>query len=199
LNTSFYFYKWNDMIATALAPQGAGTILQNAASSEIRGAEIDQFFRATQELRLRLAVSYVDSKFTDFPNAAVEVPTGLGTNAFEISDVSGNELPRSPKLSGSLQLDYQKYLSAGTFETTVTTYYESKWYADDGNYLEAPASTILNATISWSPANTRFTVSVWGSNLTNEVYETGNAAAAAAFIASFGPPRTFGVNGTYHF
>src|SRR5690606_2856402 len=128
---------------------GAGSFFVNAAEGELRGLQIEPVLQATDDLRLRLGVSYVDSEFTSFPDAVVQVPTGSGGNVTEIQDAGGNRFPRAPELSANLSADYSKDFAAGTLAISGAVMHQSDWFVDNGNRFRAPESTILNAQISW--------------------------------------------------
>jgi iron complex outermembrane recepter protein len=74
-------------------------------------------------------------------------------------------------------------------------YTTSMWTADDNNPISYRApEALLNAAIRFSPADDRYSVSIWGRNLTDRtVTEVGVTAYPLFSLWNPTPPRTFGV------
>ena len=67
LNGSVFYYDYQDMQIQVI---NAGlTVLSNAAQAEVKGAELELQALATDNLRIYASLSYLDTEFTDFPNA----------------------------------------------------------------------------------------------------------------------------------
>ena len=186
--------------------------LQNAASLRSQGIEFDLTARPVEGLTLTSAISYVDAKFTDFPNA--EGPTGP-------RNLSGQPLTDAPKFSASF---------VGRYETPVSThlkiygqadvFYRSSVFTEltyDPNLVQE-AYTKINARIGIGQIDSGWAFELFGRNLTDEItFGRGGRptfggvtallpfAGAPSFpvgntyIKFTGEPRTFGVTARYSF
>jgi outer membrane receptor protein involved in Fe transport len=59
-----------------------------------------------------------------------------------------------------------------------------------------PAYNLVNAAISWIAPGDRFTASVWGKNLSNEIVANALLSSAIGSLATYQAPRTFGASVT---
>src|SRR5690606_18812465 len=105
------------------------------------------------------------------------VPT-LSGNVDVAFDASGRQMIRAPKFTLSQSISYTRELRAGTFRVLGAYYHSSGFpYTYDGRVRQKRYDTI-DARVSWSPADTGLTISVYGRNLTN------THRVAAAFIST---------------
>ena len=116
-----------------------------------------------------------------------------------VGDCSGFQMARVPKLSATLNYSHIFSLGNGaelTFDGTVK-YASARWLGidfipseRDGDYATADAS------LTYAPDGKRWSVGLWGRNLTKTVYYTGGIQTAflgGVFGANIAPPRTYGV------
>jgi iron complex outermembrane recepter protein len=83
-------------------------VVRNAAASRSQGVEIEGQWLPVRSLRLGANITYLDSYYISFPNAA---PTALEQiEGFNVQDLSGHPTEYAPRWSGSL---------SGAFTTTV--------------------------------------------------------------------------------
>jgi iron complex outermembrane receptor protein len=78
--------------------------------------------------------------------------------------------------------------------------YTSKTQMDPTNLpiTQRPAFDLVNASVGYSPANSHWTVALWGKNLADKQYLIG--ANLGSFVAgTAGDPRTFGVRINYKY
>ena len=186
--------------------------LQNAASLRSQGIEFDLTLRPAQGLTLTGAVSYVDAKFTNFPNA--EGPAGP-------RNLSGRPLTDAPKFSASI---------VGRYETPISeklkvfgqadVFYRSSVFTEltyDPNLVQ-DAYTKINARIGIGEIDSGWAFELFGRNLTDEItFGRGGRpvfggvtallpfAGAPSFpvgntyIKFTGEPRTYGITARYSF
>lgn len=186
--------------------------LQNAASLRSQGVEADLTIRPADGVTLTGSASYVDARFTDFPNA--EGPTGP-------RNLSGRRLTDAPEFSASL---------VGRFETPVSdrlklfaqadVFYRSSVFTEltyDPNLVQG-AYAKVNARIGLGQIDGGWSLELFGRNLTDAItFGRGGrptfggvtallpAAGAPSFpvgntyIKFTGEPRTYGVTARYTF
>ncbi|MEX1147991.1 MAG: hypothetical protein WEB93_06385, partial [Sphingomonadales bacterium] len=74
-----------------------------------------------------------------------------------------------------------------------SVYHSDGHYFVPSNRLEQPSYTIVNAGLSWYPANSNFRVEVWGKNLTNEEHWAFGQESPVGDVVMAAPPRTYGI------
>src|SRR3546814_3539934 len=72
---------------------GAGFFISNAATARSYGLEVQTQWRLASSTFLNVGVGYVDARYREF------------------GDRSGNDLPRAPRLTGSVSLDLSREAS----------------------------------------------------------------------------------------
>lgn len=133
--------------------------ITNAAAAEISGAEIQFTARPTDQLTIFGNVGVLESEFTDFP-ASTTVP-----------DLTGNELPFAPSLTGSLNAQYEFPLSENyQGMVRVGADYVSDFYTETDNSENTAQEevTLWNARIGLERTDERYGLFLWGRNLTDE-------------------------------
>jgi len=98
INGGIYQLDYKDQQVQTNNPSGPGLVLSNAASSRIKGAELEIEFAPTKQVRLTGSVGYNDAKYRDY---LAPIP-GVGT-----VQIAGNRLPYAPKWTASLGASYE--------------------------------------------------------------------------------------------
>jgi iron complex outermembrane receptor protein len=186
--------------------------LQNAASIRSQGIEFDATVRPADGLTFTAAVSYVDAKFTDFPNA--EGPTGP-------RNLAGRPLTDAPKWSASLVGRYETPISAGLkMFVQGDMFYRSSVFTDlsyDPNLVQK-AYTKFNARIGIGQIDKGWSLEIFGRNLSDEItFGRGgrpvfgavtnllpfagapNFPVGQSYIKFTGEPRTYGLTARFSF
>lgn len=194
---SGYHYDYKDLQIVAYAPPVY--INQNAASARINGLEASARFDVTSGLSLSASMGYVDAKFTSFPAAAVFVANGFG-NGQATKDLGGTRMPRAPKFTGNVAVDYKADTSAGIFGMHAGVYHNSGSKFDVTGLLGQEKYTTVDAELSFEPeALNGLRLVVWGRNIGNETYLASFLNSQLADGVTFAPPRTFGFRAEYSF
>ncbi|MEL7199834.1 MAG: TonB-dependent receptor [Pseudomonadota bacterium] len=107
LNIALFDYNYSDLQVQQL--EGFVTVIQNAGRADVRGFDVEFQYGLTDELRVELSGSYLDTEVNDlFLNDPFAAP---GTPAV---DVSGSTLRRAPEFSGTFALNYDAGFSDGS-------------------------------------------------------------------------------------
>jgi iron complex outermembrane recepter protein len=181
----------------------------NAASASIYGMDFDIVAKPWDAGTLTMVLEYLHTEFKDFvydiPSAnfapaSIGCATGpsAGNTGFTTIDCSGKPLPRAPNWSGtvSYQHTFDVYDGA-TLVTDVDLNFSSQRYlAVDyiGSEL-APSYIRENATLTYNAPGNRWSVAVFGRNLSNRAVYLGGVQAALSpgiFYSTVDAPRTFG-------
>ena len=210
-----FFSDWKGLQLTAVS---------NAGDANLYGLEMNLISKPTQikGLTLTANVTLMGSRyvnFTDYTLSSILCPAGssycptntypmAGINPAKISkdangnlqyNATGNQLVNAPNVSLNLigQKDFD--LPGGAdFYVRAEYAYTSLDYMDPTNAaISARAPTnIFNASIGYTPANSHWTVALWGRNLSNDIYLAG-FSTGGNLTAPVSDPRTFGVRINY--
>lgn len=170
-----YYLDWNDIvIPQVVADIGGRAIVTptginvNGGDAEISGAEFSIVARPIRGLDLNLGLSYSDPKYKQAAvQSFIEFPTYSPTG-----DVSGNQILRTSKVQANAGVRWGQLLRGDTeWFIRGDVSYRDKQFADASNQTIVPSSTNLNATLGLT--NDRWSLELWGRNLTDEDAPTG--------------------------
>jgi iron complex outermembrane recepter protein len=188
LNAAVFGTNIEDLQATFISLFSGGTVsMENVGKAEVRGAEFDltllPFMESNPGLVVTASAAYLDSKYTEYPNASGFDPnTGLYS---QNNDYSDNRIVRSPKLTAGFGLAQTLGLGERTeLEIGADAYYNDGFWYDAANTVDQESYTLVSARLSllYRPWNLRATV--FGTNLLDEVYHV------AKFTTDFGTKST---------
>lgn len=204
----------NDIENPQVQAQRNGLVfLKNAGSARTRGFEFDATAAVGDGWTLRLAGTYLDAKFRDFPDAPAYCPSptvsaaqcailssnpplaagNLNTIAV---DAKGHELPYASKWKFTSSINYELALAgAGTLLLDLTGNYATRFNWDADNVIKEPAHFLFDGSIALTPtAMDNLTLRFWMKNITDEENNLNYYAQASgsAFSSAPGAPRTFG-------
>jgi iron complex outermembrane receptor protein len=208
VNGNFFYYDYKNMQVGQII--NLQSVLTNAAKSRLYGAELEVAARPINGLDLGFTAAWLNAKYQEFctgdptqPNA----PVSPGCTPANPIDLSGNTLPRAPEwtLTGtaSYTADLEK---SGQLNFRTDLRYQSEIFFTQFNRPEIsqPGFVTINAAITWTSANDRYSVGAFVNNLTNETYFTevlesgafNPQLVAQAYVA---PPRTYGLRAAVKF
>ena len=198
LNGSFFYYDYQHVQVELLEQAGTGVV--NGPNAVVYGTDIDFEGRLTPDFTVSGGVEYVHDRFT---KATPLVPFGTPGGGVPLTtegSADGNRLPVTPDSVVDLRGDYKFDLLGGKANANLTYQYNTGWYAEPDNLIHQPAFSLLNASVRWKSPNQTYTVSVYGTNLTNaEVQAFGSTVTLGAQLRTLAPPRLYGVTVGYHF
>ncbi len=202
LNVAAFYYDYTDIQVRSTAPPALPgvPISINAASARVKGIDADFQVSATNELSFSGGFEYLYAKYISFPGGTCSTPRPLP--AFGVATVSCNlsgfTLINAPKYSATLGVQYRVETSHGQFALAVNDEFKSSFPLTLDNSLQQSAKHLLNASLTWSPVE-RYSVQLYGRNLTDRYYFVGAQTAGTNNIYRAAAPRTVGVNLRYHF
>ena len=188
LNAAAFFVKYNDKQEEIIRPATGGgteTIVDNAASAETKGIELELIARATPELTFRAAGAYLSAKYDDFliPNLA---------NPGQFVDITNvANFRRAPKWTGNVGLDYDKALddrNSINFNTNLAyldDFFTSPRRDPTGRNRDTIAAhTTLDASLAFIHSGDSFKrlrIAVYGRDLLNKGNRITNTLDAGVF------------------
>jgi iron complex outermembrane receptor protein len=185
INGAAFYYAYENQQALSIDQASLLNILYNIPRSRVLGGELEISARITSAFRVNASAGYLDSK----------IQRGLLNGA----DIAGNRLPNAPKLtiSGGVEADIFSN-QTGTLTAAVDASFSSKKYFELSNLerLTQGKYALLNARITFATLDDRFSVSIWGKNITNRYYYNSAVDATAVGYDYFhaGTPRQYGVS-----
>jgi iron complex outermembrane recepter protein len=177
--------------------------LINAPAARSQGVEFEADASIAHGLTARLAGTYLDAKYVDFPNAPLFFQLRGGGAGLSSVDASSNTLPRASKYRAVAGLNHQLSItSLGSFATDFNVAYSSPYPFDADNVAWQKALALINASVTFQPeANSHLQVRVWGKNLSNVRYysQEYEQTGASGFSTIAAAPRTLGVEARVSF
>lgn len=180
-NISAFRMRYENLQVTQTNQDCLCNITDNAADARITGLELEAQIAVARNFRIFGGATVLDTEYIEFIDS-------LGR------DTSGNFLQRTPKyllnFGANLTLDIGNMRDALEFHANYTHRGRMFWAPD--NLQVEDAYGLLDGRISFSPNGGRWTVSVWGRNLLNEVYRTNIIPFFGDEVSRLGAPFTYG-------
>jgi iron complex outermembrane recepter protein len=204
-DAAVYHYDYTNLQVASYI--GTASLINNAASAKINGAEISSTYRPFQPLTFNVGAAYTHAVYGRYPDAtfysqclnAAACGAGYGLFAVQSGDASGNQMQRAPTLTGNLGARYQFDLFNGEFAVSGNAYHTSTVEFQASNQFKQDAYTTLTLRAEWTDPTKRYTVAVYGDNVTDKRYitevQTGNFGIGYVWNA----PAMFGVQAKIHF
>ncbi len=195
LNASAFYYDYKNMQVEQLV--GFNFLLANAPKARIYGAEFETVMRPSKSLTVNANMTLSNARFTEFSNTDI-LATPLGGSA-TLQDLSGNPIPNAPDVSVNVGFDYrtQPVIAGGSLTFRSDLGFKSRVFFREFNNVadSQPAYAVLSSSVQWSSADDRYSVRIYGKNLTNEDYLI--SLAQTSFVGNrfglWGAPRQYGV------
>jgi iron complex outermembrane receptor protein len=170
---------------------------RNAAEAKMHGAEIELVLAPTNAVTIQAGVSYLDAKYTRLD---AEDLVGLATL---ISN--DNELPNAPEWTANLGIQWTTDASQlGRLTLRGDYSWRDDMYKDAINTPEVkqPAHGLLYAAAEFTSNDSRWTITLFGDNLTDEHYIVSGGSNKPDFgvaWATYARPRNWGLSARYRF
>ncbi|MCB1661161.1 MAG: TonB-dependent receptor [Pseudomonadales bacterium] len=205
INGAFFYYDYQDLQDFNNQLQLGVPIgqLDNIGDAEVKGLELDVTWlpEAIEGLSLNLALSLVDIEITDSNNLVI-------TQDGQFIPVEGLKRRPGAEESVSVRARYEW----PTFDSMMAAVQVSYSYRSDifprdsfANALDAgifdyPGYDLVNARLSLSQEEGRWSISLAGYNLAGEEYLTSASGdALGSYVSISGTPRRWALEATYNF
>ena len=206
-----FYYDYKNLQVSSY--QSGAAQIRNAASSEIYGLEGQIRYRLTSAFSVNAGAAWTHARYKDFKNAPYYswcdpaaaatsalycVPVALGGSGpggllQTFIDASGYKMQRSPEFTANLGGSYTADLSGGKLVLSGNVYYTSSFFADPEQQFKQDGYTLVSLRAAWTDPSDRFTVAVYGDNLTGERYQTQVLFNTVGIGNVFSAPATWGV------
>lgn len=180
-NSAIFYMKYKDLQVQQTLASCLCNVISNAPGATIKGVETDLQYAPTSWFHAWASGSYVHGTYDEFVFAGV--------------NNSGNLLQRTPEWQGAV--GFEVTTDAGSWQDALTARLSYRW---QGKMPWAPENTTwekaygtLDGRVTLTSPEKGWSVSVFGKNITDELYRTNIIAFFGEEMSSFGAPRTFGV------
>lgn len=188
LNAAAFFMDYTDLQVEQTNQDCLCNLTENAADAEILGLEVEFTYAIGDQILLNFGGSLLDTEYVEFAELS-----GV--------DSSGNQLQRTPETQYNVGLDYTanvgRYGEALNFYVNYSWQDELAWQPANLNFEDS--YSLLDARITFAPEGKNWALSVWGKNITDELYRTNIIPFFGEEVSQFGAPRTQGVEFRYSF
>jgi iron complex outermembrane receptor protein len=212
LNANLFFSTYTDQQVFLAHPDASGALWfhqTNSGESEYMGVEVETQWRPGDNFALDSALGYIDHELTD---------PGVANTCITFANGDPCYSTRTPEWTFALGGSYEFNLSdGGTVTARIDGRYQSKVYflpygSDPalGNHV-APnpiegvqeGYTVYNGRVTFVPARGEWELSLYGINLTDEVYFNGKLPLIGIGLGreqgNVAAPREYGVTVTRRF
>ncbi len=200
---SAFYYDYTNLQVAAYV--GVTSIIRNAASSRIYGADAQLTARVADGLDLTAGLVYTHAEYRAFPGAiAYRQDLTPGSPSFSLFntpsvDAGGNVMPRSPKMTANIGATYTTELAGGALGLNANFYYTSKFYFDSVEQFGQDGYGLLNLRASWTTPSDAWEFAVYGNNVTDTKYRNQVLPGTFAIQQTYGEPASIGVSATYRY
>lgn len=184
LAATAFHYDYKDLQVQSFLTPGVVDIT-NAADARVKGIEVEAEARPAQWLRFGATLAYLDAEYENYPDAlkAGNVPF----------DASGNSLNLSPKWAYTLYSQFDVEVGGGSAFGRVEFNHRTRQYftaANEGIDQQAGYG-LLNLSLGYTFADSRFQIVAFGRNMTDKEYVT--STITSLVTGRIGDPRTYGL------
>ncbi len=225
LNGSIFSYDYKDLQVSTF--QNGLTVTTNAADADVWGVELELWARPTPDFMLAASVGYLSAEYKDFQSAFGSCPAdatpaelaggcmGAAAGEARVVQLSGNTLQNAPELKANVNGTYTIGLDGGSaVDLFWQVSHQSEIFHTQFNdpLIGQDGVTLVDARAAWTSADDKYTVALYGKNLTDEEYfqntvrftslSEGNPADRFNIGAGLGypaPGASWGLEGTVRF
>ena len=197
LNAAAFMMDYEDVAAVVrrlgLTRSGTDAVQENLGEAELYGLEAEAQLAISRQLTVSLNAAWLDSGWKEFL-------ADLNNDGI-VTDNSHFDLPNAPEWSFFGAVDLRAPIAAGMVNAHLEVRYQSGQTLlaqTNAEFARRAASTLLNGYVAWAPQSRRFRVSVYGRNLTDELFRA-SASASLFPLNTFNAPRTFGMEVQFNF
>ncbi len=197
LNLAHYYTRYTDMQVLQSISSGTARaiVTENAGEATTSGFELDYQWQVFSMWRIGGSYAYNNGEFDK-----LEIQDNTGNTV----DLSGNRLRNSPRHNFAFLSELSLFLPNDSEIMFALMYtYRDETYQDLYNYElnKFPSRRLLDMSLNWYSNDETVSVSGWVKNAANEEYKTHSFddSDGQISVATYGPPRQFGLTLNLHF
>jgi len=198
-NIAVFRSEYEDLQLNSFDPDTAASIITNAGKAMVQGIEFDLRWAAADWLTLGGSLAYLDTEFTRFDAGPCYPGEPMNPDGFSCNK-TGSPLPFSPEWSGNLSADISAPIGANL------QLLGGIFLAYSGNYLtngtldplgRQSSYSKIDARIGIGGADGRWSISLIGKNVTDEVVNNFTEAFLGVYRGYIQAPRTIWIQARY--
>jgi iron complex outermembrane receptor protein len=183
INAAVFLMDYTDLQVEQTNQDCLCNLTENASDAEISGIEAEFTYLLAEGVLLNVSATFLDTEYVEFREASGVIS-------------SGNPLQRTPETQYGAYLDWS---ITDSFNVFVNYAWQDKMPWQPANLNFEDSYGLLDARATFSPPDARWAVSVWGKNITDELYRSNIIPFFGEEVSQFGPPRTYGADFSYSF
>lgn len=204
LNGSVFYYDREDVQATGLDTSGVVNInrLTNVGDAEAYGAELETVWSPIRQFRVQGGLAWLSTEIVESDKTT--------SNIFRTSTAEsflGGRIANQPEVSANLIAKYQDYVSASLLGSLQAEY----TYRGEQDHkivtnpleraiVEEDPYSLVNLRAEIGPADGKWSVSAYVTNLFDEEYRTNaGGTGPSGAVELYGAPQIWGVGLDYEF
>ena len=201
LNAAIYYYDYKNIQVQHVVLGGQGSsiaVLENAAAAKLYGFDADIVVTPIPGVRINGGLNLEHSEYGSYSNASGFLSNG-GFGIPAQFDEKGHRVLGAPDLTYNVGASYDLGLSdAGSLRFSANYSGNSRYKLSPGEGNFVRAYGLLNGSIAFTDKEDRFTLELWGRNLTN-VRRYGQYTTSASGALSIRAPMSFGGTASVNF
>jgi iron complex outermembrane receptor protein len=194
LNGAFFYSDYTNLQLLTIASDpnsGVVAVVENAGAAKIQGFELELRATPLNRMHIDAGLGYLDGKYTKLDPTVTAVTLD-------------STLAKTPKWTFTVGADYGVDLGGVVATARVDYSYRAKVQnvANDLEILAQPGFSLWNATLRLEPSAADWSVTLFGTNLSDKRYITNGLSALDSLgpaDVSYGRPREWGVRLDYRF
>ncbi len=183
----------------ATCPSGRIQRLINAAKATIDGVEVEAAFYVTDQFNINASLGYTDASFDEFEGFDAD-----GTPGYDpVSDplaAAALKFERVPELTYNIGATYFMQLeNGGEIDLRASYSYTDDFFnnATNSESIRTDSYGLLDISVGYTPPDSSLKVTVFGKNVTDELYHDFALDNALTSATWGGAPDTYGVRIRY--
>jgi iron complex outermembrane recepter protein len=212
--TAAFYYDYKNLQVSEFIGAAEASIV-NAAQSEIYGLEENLHFELNEHFQVNGGASWTHARYITFGTVINGVTVGAplyatcppppatnpsctpGSYDYVNTDtiLHGVHMQHSPDWTANISPRYTTGMTGtGAYSLSGNLYYTSQyWNSPSGTQFLQPSYTTLAMRAEWLDPSKKYTVALYGDNLTNQRYRTQVQYNAFGIGASWSAPVTWGI------
>jgi iron complex outermembrane receptor protein len=212
--TDVFYALYEDVQVTTQYPSALGiaSVVDNVGKATFYGWEFEGSARITDNFRAFVALGYIHGQYDEFlafvpgapgnGQACAPNPPSPPNAAGCFVDLSGvRDIQNTPDWTGSFSFTWTHDIAGGQLAFTPLVAYRGAFQMfEAASPLDQDGYWLVDANLSWTSGDGRYTLGLHGKNLTDETYRTGGyffpgaAVFGDSITAFYGAPRTVSVS-----
>jgi iron complex outermembrane receptor protein len=194
VNLSAFWYDYSNL--QVLQVVGPAVFTSNAGSAHVYGVESEFDALVTDAFKVHAAATWLHARYQQYVGPDPARPL------FPTVDFSGNALNNAPSFKMDLAPEYTWHMQSGTLALRGQATYSSRFYFGPANIdlLSQGSYVKLNAFLTFT-SKKNYDVTAFVRNLTDKTTRTSgviNTPILSTAQGAVAPPRTFGVEASFH-